>query len=206
MATMVYVEDELFENIANAIRVKRETVTPIKPSQMHVEVSKIQIIMNTRGQLTARTLTSCVSTKEDGGVIELAPYALAHCTALYMVKLDYCTIVKNHGFYMSRMLTEVDLPRVETLEMSAFGGCVHLKVLDFPSVKTIGRYAFNGCNKLVDLTLRSDTMVDIYDAEVFSDTLFSYGKGHIRVPANLVEQYKADSAWGTYANLITAIS
>ena len=206
MATMVYVEDELFENIADAIRVKRETVTPIKPSQMHVEVSKIQIIMNTRGQLTARTLTSCVSTKEDGGVIELAPYALAHCTALYMVKLDYCTIVKNHGFYMSRMLTEVDLPRVETLEMSAFGGCAHLKTVDFPMLKTIGRYAFSGCNKLVDLTLRSDTMVDLYDAEVFSDTLFSYGKGHIRVPANLVEQYKADSAWGTYADLITAIS
>ena len=32
------------------------------------------------------------------------------------------------------------------------------------------------------------------------------GNGHIYVPANLVDTYKADSNWSKFANLITSIT
>ena len=48
-------------------------------------------------------------------------------------------------------------------------------------------------------------MATLGNTNAFSNTPIKSGNGYIYVPAALVDSYKADSKWSTYANQIRAI-
>ena len=77
--------------------------------------------------------------------------------------------------------------------------------IDDESIVNIGAYAFAGCESLSVVILRSSTMATLADTNAFESTTIASGTGYIYVPAELVDSYKADSVWSTYADKIRAI-
>jgi len=119
---------------------------------------------------------------------------------------DNCvTRIGDSAFYSCSALTTADFPAATIIENSAFRYCSKLTTANFPAATSIGDYAFQYCSKLNTLILRSGTMAKLYDTNAFSNTPISSGTGYIYVPAALVDSYKADSKWSTYADKIRAI-
>ena len=151
----------------------------------------------------------------------------ALCTAILHKTLDaitdtYCEIVGGYAFYKFLALHTAIFANARSIEQYAFAYCSALKTIefplsksagyfsfyectklekaDFPCVTSIGRYAFNGCTALKTLILRSGTLATLSDVNALEDTLIESGTGYIYVPGALVDSYKADSKWSTYAN------
>ena len=95
---------------------------------------------------------------------------------------DTLTTVGDYAFYKATSLTKAELA----------------------AVSSIGAYAFNGCTALNMLILRNATMVTLGSNALASSAIAS-GTGYVYVPSALVDTYKADSAWSTYAAQIRAI-
>lgn len=114
---------------------------------------------------------------------------------------------------------------VDRVSNSAFRGCGNLADVHLPECLYIRQLAFRGCSKLLELTLPkcvsiqadafansgitrlillSDTPCVLNDANAFSYTPIAQGTGSIEVPAALVDTYKADPVWRTYAAVIKA--
>jgi len=70
------------------------------------------------------------------------------------------------------------------------------------SVTEIGAYAFYN-NELSSLTLRANQVVTLGEGAL-EGTPIADGTGHVYVNADLVDAYKSDSAWATYASVIEA--
>jgi hypothetical protein len=72
------------------------------------------------------------------------------------------------------------------------------------AVTEIGAYAFFN-NELSSLTLMASSVVTLGD-HALDGTPIAGGTGSIRVPARLVDEYKADPMWSAYAEQIYAIT
>lgn len=92
-----------------------------------------------------------------------------------------------------------------TVSQFVFNNLAALKTVDFHQNVTLDAYAISNCTGLEALILRSDTLCIAKATYSMSGTGISAGTGYIYVPAALVDTYKADSAWSTYANQIRAI-
>ena len=113
---------------------------------------------------------------------------------------ENATRIEQYAFAYCSKLETVEIPLAENVGYFAFYECTKLKKADFPNVKSVNRYAFNGCTALETLVLRSTTMATLLDVNALVDTRIEDGKGYIYVPSALIDSYKADSKWSTYAN------
>lgn len=103
-------------------------------------------------------------------------------------------------------LVRVDLPECLYIRQLAFRGCSALKEIVLPNCVSIQQEAFYSCGSLVRIVLLSETMCVLDNANALRYTPIEIGNGTIEVPAELVDIYKADPVWGTYASSIVAIS
>ena len=101
-------------------------------------------------------------------------------------------------------LTEIVNDKITGVGAYSFRACPSLTKADFPKVTTIYEEAFRGC-KLDALILRNKTMVTLTNANALSWTGPYNGTGYIYVPSALVDTYKADTNWSTYAAQFRAI-
>lgn len=111
----------------------------------------------------------------------------------------------NESFRGCTSLTAVTLPENYSSYISnnAFQGCNKLKNITIPS-GTTGIYdsAFSGCTSLQYIKiLRENGIVFLQDTNALANT----NNCTIYVPANLVNTYKSDNNWKTYASRIQAI-
>ena len=83
--------------------------------------------------------------------------------------------------------------------------CVNLITADFASLTYIGKYALESCKGLIALVLRSETMCTIYDRHAAGYSSIATGTGFIYVPRVLIDSYKTDSNWSTYAAQFRAL-
>ena len=113
--------------------------------------------------------------------------------------------VGSYAFRNCSALTTVDLPLVTSIGGNAFNGCSNLTTVDLPLVTSVGSYAFYNCKALTTVILRSETMCTLSNVNAFNSTPIKSGTGYIYVPSALVDSYKADSKWSTYANQFRAI-
>lgn len=93
---------------------------------------------------------------------------------------------------------------VTTVRESAFYKCTALTTVDLSKCTYIGEVAFYSCTSLTTVVLRSETMATL-SKDAFTNTPIASGTGYIYVPAALIDTYKADSKWSTYANQFRAI-
>lgn len=133
--------------------------------------------------LTNSLIDRSLTELQDNIMTGLTNYALCGCAALKKVAFGEVTDVSD----------------------GAFSGCTALEVVDFHQKVTIAGTAFTNCTALKALILRSTTQCTLSSATGLNSTGISAGTGHIYVPSALVDTYKADSKWGTYAAQIRAI-
>lgn len=94
---------------------------------------------------------------------------------------------------------------VKTIESSAFQGAA-LKVFSTKSNAKIYGISFSGCTNLVAVILSSESICTLVTTTAFNNTPILNGTGYIYVPDNLVEQYKVETNWATFANQIKGLS
>lgn len=151
----------------------------------------------------------------------------AICTAIFEKTLDEiidtnCTVVGGYAFYKFPDLHTAIFANASNIEQYAFAycskletvecplsvgvgyysfyECSKLKKADFPHVTSLARYAFYKCAALETLALRSTTLATLADVNALGNTKIASGTGYIYVPGALLDSYKADSKWSTYAN------
>ena len=127
------------------------------------------------------------------------------CGSLKNVNVPEVTTFGYNVFASCTSLEEIAIPKAAIIASKLFNLCSKLKKVDASVAKTIEASAFNNCSALEALILRNDTMVTLANVNAFSGSGVTSGTGYIYVPRALVDTYKADSKWSTYANQFRAI-
>ena len=163
------------------------------------------------------------------GVTSIEIYAFYGCSALAFITIpDSVTSIGNGAFYDCSALASITIPdSVTSIKSYAFYGCSALASITIPdSVTSIGNGAFYDCSALASITI-PDSVTSIgtnvfYDCKgiAFYDftlhttvpTLASTNAFtgipadcQIRVPAALVDAWKAATNWSTYADYIVGV-
>ena len=151
-------------------------------------------------QIVNGTITEYIS----DGVTKVKLHVFRGCEKLHRVSLPNCIAIEDAGF-QNCGLTDVYMPKLETVGNTAFGWC-SLEQITLYSVKTMAARAFYYCTKLKTLIIRqSELVVPLGNTDAFNGTPIKSGTGYIYVPKNLVDSYKTAANWSTYANQIRAI-
>ena len=132
--------------------------------------------------------------------------AFQDCSSLTTVDFPVATSIGSNSFYSCNSLTTVDFPVATSIGSNAFRGCSSLTTVDFPVATSIGSYAFRDCSSLTTLILRNpDVVCTLSNTNAFTSTPIASGTGYIYVPSALVDSYKAETNWSTFADQIRAI-
>ena len=148
---------------------------------------------------------------------KIGTYAFSNST-LESISLPACTTIGASSFSSCSNLISLDLPSCTTLPYSAFGNCSKLSSVKLESCTTVGTNSFNNCYRLVSVVLSSPSMCSLTATNAFNGCYHILGTvnstynpsgakdGYIYVPDVLVEDYKANSNWSTYATQIKPLS
>lgn len=155
--------------------------------------------------------------------------AFKKCESLVSATLPSgVTSIGTSSFEDCRSLSSVSIPRgVTSIEHYAFQDCYCLTSITIPSsVTSIGAYSFHGCQSLTSITIPSSVTsiadnafglcysMAFYDftactaVPTLSGTNAFYKMPYdckIRVPAALLDEWKAATNWATYANYIVGV-
>lgn len=167
---------------------------------------------NVAGQISAYAFFGCskLTSVSLPSLTKLNDRVFSGCTKLTSVDLPTVTeIPTNNGsytFYNCTSLTSIYLPALQTTGSFTFYSCTSLATVDLPMATSIGAQLFNRCSSLETLILRAtDAIATLGHTNAFTSTPIASGTGYIYVPSSLVDTYKADSKWSTYADQIRAI-
>lgn len=120
--------------------------------------------------------------------------------------LPLAMTINDGAFVSCGRLSKVCLPSVTTLMQYAFSSCPKLKIADFNVLTSIGSNVFMNCSTLNTLILRNTNIIcSLENINSFSGTPIESGIGYIYVPAALVDTYKNDKVWSTYASQFRAL-
>lgn len=119
---------------------------------------------------------------------------------------DRVTSIRDYAFCLCKSLTSVHFPAATSICNSAFNECINLTSAEFPVATSIGEYAFSDCSNLTSLILRVTTQVctlsSMFD---FDGSPIADSKGYIYVPSALIDSYKTETYWSSYANQFRAL-
>lgn len=142
-------------------------------------------------------------------VVSVEQYTFLNCTELEELDVPSLTSVAN-----SMCRGCVKLKKVRLLHMTgevgsnAFQSCFNLEYADIGTATGINAAAFYDCRALSTLIIRTNNIVTI--KQNFNGTFYNSpminGKGSFYVPDNLVEAYKKDATWSTYASQVKPLS
>ena len=112
----------------------------------------------------------------------------------------------NICFLGCTSLTTIDLPECTSIEDYAFKNCTSLTTVNLPKCTSITYGAFGYCTNLTTIILDADQIVSLMGFFTFDKSAISRRTGYIYVPDNLVDSYKSDNNWSTYADQIKPLS
>ena len=132
--------------------------------------------------------------------------SFSDCTNLSTVSFPSLKTIGISCFGSCTNLSTVSFTSVETVDSSCFSGCKNLSTASFSSLKSISGSAFSSCQSLKALILRRQgSTCYLSNASAFNGTPMRSGTGYIYVPASLIENYKTDYKWSTYAAQFRAL-
>lgn len=114
-----------------------------------------------------------------------------------------CVILGSGALYGSAQLKKVVFTSVTTVGDSAFAMCDALETVDLHKATSFRKGAFYKTTAVKALILRADTVCALVGSA--SNSAFNKSTFFIYVPAALVDDYKANSAWSSYTSKIRAI-
>lgn len=109
------------------------------------------------------------------------------------------------GFSDEVKLTHAQFDSLTTIGMNGLMSCTTITKFDFPSLTSIGTNGLKGCTNLETLIFRSETMVTAGGSTPLGNCKIASGEGYIYVPNALIDTYKANTNWSTYADQFRAI-
>ena len=140
------------------------------------------------------------------GVTSIGNYALRYCHSLASVSIpNGVTSIGNYAFYYCFSLASVSIPNgVTSIGNYAFYNCYSLASITIPNgVTSISNYAFGNCYGVVFYDFSNHTSVpSLTNISAFTGIPADC---QIRVPASLVDAWKAATNWATYADHIVGV-
>lgn len=163
--------------------------------------SGIQRFESCFGSANLRALSLPPSVKAIGG------YAITGANALARVSLpDGLTTIDGGGIYGGMGLSEISVGvNLDTISADGFYGARSVRAIKFNAkIRRIGARAFQNCvsMEIADFTA-STSVPQLLGANAFTGCHASL---EIRVPASLVDAWKAATNWATYADHIVGVS
>lgn len=112
-----------------------------------------------------------------------------------------------HSYSNMRRCETITAPKLRTVGSSCFRGVSGSKLqkVDFGALEELASMALYWNVNLATLIIRTNKMCSLASTNVFTSTKIASGTGYIYIPATLIETYKADSVWSTYATQFRAL-
>ena len=166
-------------------------------------------IPNSVTSIGDRAFNNCYSLASitiPNSVTSINSYTFAYCTSLASVTIpNGVTSIGNYAFYYCYSLASITIPNgVTRIGDSAFNHCYSLASITIPNgVTRIGISAFYGCYGVAFYDFTACTTVPtLADTDAFGNISADC---QIRVPASLVDEWKAATNWSTYADYIVGV-
>lgn len=118
------------------------------------------------------------------------------CTLLSDVSLPKLTQLAGSAFAGCTSLEEIYLKNLVSAGSSAFSNCSNLRIADVGPLNSLLATLFNNCASLEALILRKTTICALGNVNTFTNSGILNG-GHVYVPEDLIETYKAATNWVT---------
>ena len=175
------------------------------------------------------TCYSLASITIPDGVTSIESSAFYSCYSLASITIpDGVTSIESSAFYSCYSLASITIPDgVTSIGTSVFNFCVSLASITIPDgVTSIEKYAFYNCYSLASITI-PDGVTSIETSAFYSCSSLAFydftacttvptlastdafggisADCQIRVPAALVDAWKADTNWSTYADHIVGM-
>lgn len=195
------IKGETLTGIADAIREKTGGTDPVAVSDMAGKIAGIEAGCGDIDALIDRSITEISSSS----VTSIGEGAFSYSNALTTVGFPVATSIGNYAFYFCNALTTVNFPVATSIGEGAFQYCNALTTVDFPVATSIGDSAFQYCTLLESLLLRGNNVCELQSKTSFNATPIKSGTGYIYVPSALIEQYKVETNWSTYAAQFRAL-
>lgn len=149
--------------------------------------------------LTKISLPNCVELKGNRQFTE--------CLKLEAVDLPKVSTANlSYSFSNTSSIKKIVFPELEyTIDMGAcFYGCSALERVEFPKLSgtTIGNYTFRNCSNLKVIVIGGATLCPLNNANAFNNC----NNAIVYVPDELVDEYKEETNWATYASRIKPMS
>ena len=138
--------------------------------------------------------------------IQMDMWSFSNCASLISINLPECSSIEYGAFGSCTSLTTVNLPKCASIRDYAFSNCTNLTTVNLPNCTSIGDSAFNSCTSLTTIILSNNQVVSLDNINAFKNSSITNDTGYIYVPDNLVDSYKSDTKWSTYANRIKPLS
>ena len=123
--------------------------------------------------------------------------AFRGCSAMKTFSAPKVTSLGTYVFYGCGVLHEVNFPGISSIPSTCFYQCAALKKADFGvNCKSIAASGLAYCYNLTTLILRYTGGVVSIATNSFSGANFD---GYVYVPSALLEAYKSDASWKSYA-------
>ncbi len=138
----------------------------------------------------------------------IGSYAFYYCSNLALTSLPSgITSIGSCAFYYCENLVLTSLPSgVISIPSNCFYRCMSLTEMTLNGdIESIGNYAFGYCD-LTKLVMPNVTSVPTLSSNAFSNTIIAGGTGYIYVPDTLVDSFKSETNWSTYADQILGVS
>lgn len=158
------------------------------------------------GQDAFYQCTNLTSVTIPGSVISIGNYAFQECASLTSITIpDSVTSIGRNLFFRCTGLTSVTIGNsVTSIGDYVFNQCKSLTSITIPdSVTRIGISVFGSCSNLTEVDFSACTDIPtLNDSTAFSGTPESLV---IKVPSDLVDEWKAATNWVAYADKIVGV-
>lgn len=134
----------------------------------------------------------------------IGTYAFYYCTKLASINAPKVTSLGTYAFYNSAVKS-VNFPLAESVPQNCFYSCNSLTKADFGAAKSIATSAFAYAELDTLILRRADAICTLANKNGLVDTPIENGTGYVYVPSALVDTYRGNSTWSTYANQFRAI-
>lgn len=166
---------------------------------------KISNNITTIGSNTFKYCYSLAKVEMPDNIISIGKDAFSNCHILSVNMPDSVTTIGDYAFYNCYLLPSINIPSKATSVGSyAFGSCYSFTYVNVPkSLTTISANLFNGCYGMKVVDFSSHAAVPALKAVSAFNNIAA--DCEIRVPAALVDEWKAATNWSSLASKIVGV-
>ena len=171
---------------------------------MHEVVNTVNAL--SEDAVFAAIINRTITEFADDRITKVRQNAFHKCGALTSIYLPNATVIESNAFSDCYALTTVYLPNVTSIDTNGFRECKTLTSIELPNAISIGGSAFRDCKALNKVVIETPSVCRLINTSAFLDMPIASGTGYVYVPDGLVDAYKEDSVWSTYAAQIKPLS